>query len=124
VWFELVKDLVAPAISVPPNASKSVFASTLLSSYGGDGTTALSDAAQAAFPALAASIVPNLIISPPPTPFSVLLLPALAPYLIGATEPIGPATAVASALGAWLVSAIWTVPPAPAPVPLPFTVGP
>ena len=124
VWAALVGDLIAPAIAAPPSASESTWQATMepLVAVPNGGIAALSAAAVASFPLLAAAIAPNLIVLPPPAPLDALLTPALAPFIAGSTDPIAPANATAGALAAWVITATWTAPGPPAP--LPFQVAP
>lgn len=125
VWFACIEDLIAPPITAPPAASKATWASTMeaLVTVPGGGIAALDAAAVAAFPALAAAIAPNLINLPPPAPFTAILTPALAPFVIaGTSDPIPPAAAFAGALSSWIATAKFT-PPGP-PAPAPFQVAP
>ena len=124
VWFEVVKDLIAPPISVPPNPSKALWAATMepLIAVPDGGLAAFDAAATAAFPALAASIVPNLIATPAAPPLLAAITAALAPFIAGSEDPVGPAIATAGAFGAYVASAMWTAPGPPAPAP--FVVKP
>lgn len=124
-WFETVKDLIVPPIVVPPAASKAAFAATMqpIVSVPGGGIAAMSAAAVAAVPALAASIAPNLILAPPPSPFVAVLAGVMAPFIIaGIADPVAPALAWATAVQTWLATGQWTTPGPPAPQP--FQVGP
>lgn len=120
-WFEAVKDLTAPPIVAPPEASKAAFAGAMesLVTVPGGGIAALSAAAVAAVPALAASIAPNLIAVPPPAPFAAVLAGVMAPFVIaGTTDPVAAATAFATAIATWVATAQWTPPGPPAPAPM------
>lgn len=120
-WFEAIKDLIAPPIALPPVASKELFASTMMPEISKGGLVALSKAAVAAFPLLAAAIAPNVIASPPPAPFLTVLAPAMAPFIDGTTDTQGPALAFATALQTWIATGFWSVPAPPAPTS--FTMG-
>lgn len=124
VWFELVKDLAAPVVVIPPDPSKEAWASAMepLIPVPVGGLAAFDAAALAAFPLLAASIAPNLIAVPPPAPLLALITAALAPFIIGTTDPVGPAVATAGAFKAYVETAQWTPPGPPAPVA--FSVAP
>ncbi len=125
VWFASVENLAAPPITAPPTASKATWASVMepLVTVPFGGIAALSAAAVAAFPGLAASILPNLIFLPPPAPFSAILIPALAPFVIaGIGEPVAPANVYATAIATWVATAQFT--PPGIPMPAPFQVAP
>ena len=118
-WFEAIQDM-APPIVLPPTGSQAVWASTMepLVQVPGGGIVALDAAANAAFAAMIGpgGMGPNLIIAPPP-PFTSVLAGALAPFIAGTTDPVGPAAAFAGAFLAWLAQGTWSVPGPPVPVP-------
>ena len=122
VWFDAVVDMIPP-LTLPPLISKATWKTVMepLVAVPGGGIAALDAAANAAFLALAPAMVPNLIITPPP-PFTSVLVGALAPFIIGTTDPVAPALAFATAFLTWLAMGTWSIPGPP--VPLPFVMKP
>lgn len=131
VWGAIAAGITAPAPPNPGILAASILAwentqaplsepPTVHTPPPGTGIIAISAAATAAFASFA-SIAPPNVVTPPPAPLAGILAGALAPFIIGVTDPVAPAFALAGAVGTWIATATFT-PPGGSPTP--FAVAP